>query len=156
MQNLNRRYLLITSGLAAISVGCDRSIVETASTTLDASVDQMPTPDVKNAKLALGGYAIVAIFAGKRLVMLPHPAVRILGATLIATSFGARLLVTYLDEELEERSIQEELAEQERSKIEADGYVEYETADGKRGKTYIPEVVYDTTQTPDGQLGDTK
>ena len=67
---------------------------------------------------------------GKRLVQLPHPAVRILGVALLTSGAATYLVIEYLSVELNKRSVREALAEEERVTIESALAVEFVTENG--------------------------
>ena len=115
--NIRRRELLaaLTTGVLCVP-GCSGDSVTTAVT--DA-VEEIPTETLENAHVGLRGFQLVAFMVGKRVVRLPHPAIRILGVALVSTALVSLLAIEYLDDELKRRQIREELSEEERSSLEA-------------------------------------
>ncbi len=107
--------------------GCSGEPVSTAVTDV---VEEVPTETLESFHVGLRGFQLVAFMVGKRVVRLPHPAVRILGAALVSTALVSLLAIEYLDDELKRRQIREELSEDERSSIEAQLTVVFRTENG--------------------------
>lgn len=127
VMNIRRREaLVVLTGLVCVS-GCGGNSVSTAVT--DA-VEKVPTETLESVHVGLRGFQLVAFIVGKRVVRLPHPAVRILGVALVSTALVSLLAIEYLDDELKRRQIREELSEQERSSIEAKLAVVFKTENG--------------------------
>lgn len=127
VMNIRRREaLVVLTGVLCVP-GCNRNPVSTAVT--DA-VQEIPTETLESVHVGLRGFQLVAFIVGKRVVRLPHPAVRILGVALVSTALVSLLAIEYLDDELKRRQIREELSEQERSSIEAQLAVVFTTENG--------------------------
>lgn len=129
MNKMQRRDAIIAmaaSSLAVSSVsstGCSSELV-------DQRVAEMPTETLAESQIALRGFQIVAFMVGKRLVTLPHPAVRVLGVALLTSGAVTFLVVEYLDIELKKRRVREAIDEQERIAIESELAVEFQTENG--------------------------
>ncbi|MGI9470358.1 MAG: hypothetical protein ACR2NZ_02420 [Rubripirellula sp.] len=128
MNKLRRReaMFLMAGGTVAIA-GCGTSSV---SETVSQTVAEASTESLQNTRIGLRGFQIVAFTVGKRVVQLPHPAIRILGIALVSTATVTFLAIEYLDEELSKRRIREELTQQERSEIESGLAVAFKTENG--------------------------
>ena len=125
--NIRRREaLVVLTGVLCVP-GCNRNPVSTAVT--DA-VQEIPTETLESVHVGLRGFQLVAFIVGKRVVRLPHPAVRILGVALVSTALVSLLAIEYLDDELKRRQIREDLSEEERSSIEAQLAVVFTTENG--------------------------
>lgn len=118
--------MIVLTGVLCTS-GCSGDPVGTAVT--DA-VEEVPTDALERVHVGLRGFQLVAFMVGKRVVRLPHPAVRILGVALVSTALVSLLAIEYLDDELKRRQIREELSEEERSSIEAQLAVVFKTENG--------------------------
>ena len=102
----------------------------TASSAVADAVEEVPTETIQSVQVSLRGFQLVAFMVGKRVVRLPHPAVRILGIVLVSTALVSQLAIEYLDDELKRREIREELSEEERASIEAQLAVVFTTENG--------------------------
>ena len=138
MSKLPRRDAILVIAASAITVGgCDLS-------GLDEQVAELPTPTLENAGVSLKGFQLVAFTVGRRLVQLPHPAVRILGVALLTSGAATILVVRYLDIELRKRSIREALEENERAAIESELAVEFTTENGYTEKVALGPNEYES------------
>ncbi len=124
MSKLQRRDAMIAIAASTLSVGgC-------GSDAVDDAVADLSTPTLENARVGLRGFQIVAFMAGRRMVVLPNPAVRILGVALLTSGAVTYLVIEYLSVELNKRSVREALEEQERAEIESALAVEFVTENG--------------------------
>ncbi len=121
-----REALVVLTGMLCVP-GCSGDSVSTA---VSDAVEDVPTETLKSVHVGLRGFQLVAFMVGKRVVRLPHPAVRILGVALVSTALVSLLAIEYLDDELKRRQIREELSEDERSSIEAQLAVVFTTENG--------------------------
>ena len=128
MNTLHRReaLLLIASGATTVA-GCNTSRV---SETVSQAVAEASAESLENSRIGLKGFQIIAFAVGKRIIQLPHPAIRILGVALISTATATFLAIEYLDDELNRRRTREALSQQERSTIESDLAVKFMTQNG--------------------------
>ena len=125
--NIRRREaLVVLTGMLCVP-GCSGDPVSTAVT---GAVEDIPTETLESVHVGLRGFQLVALMVGKRVVRLPHPAVRILGVALVSTALVSLLAIEYLDDELKRRQVREELTEDERSSIEAQLAVVFTTENG--------------------------
>ncbi|MEP3479266.1 MAG: hypothetical protein ABJZ55_08470 [Fuerstiella sp.] len=144
--SLNRRHwfgcaaavVLTTTGCDKLSEGT-RQVDEAVQSTVQAA----STTTLRNAKLALRGYEIVSFFVAKRVATLPVPAARIVAATLVVSSVGAKVVIDYIDEELIVRRYSEKLAQEEQTAIEVDGFVKFKTSSGKEENVYLAPTEYE-------------
>ncbi|MAI35629.1 MAG: hypothetical protein L7W43_11875 [Rubripirellula sp.] len=125
--NIRRREALVVLAGVLCVPGCSDNPVSNAVT--DA-VEEIPTETIESLHVGLRGFQLVAFLVGKRVVRLPHPAIRILGVALVSTALVSLLAIEYLDDELKRRQIREELSEQERASIEALLAVVFTTENG--------------------------
>ena len=149
----NRRQLLLigSATVAATTVGCGSSattkpiveVVDDVATEVQDAVSEADTRDLKRYKLALRGYQIVSFSIASRVVFLPYPGMRIVSVAIVATSVAAKLAVEYIDDELIQRKIEEAISDSERSAVESDGYVEFETESGLTEQTQLAPTLYD-------------
>ena len=124
MSKLQRRQAILAMAASATTLcGC-------GSDSVDDAVADLSTPTLENARVGLRGFQIVAFMVGKRLVQLPHPAVRILGVALLTSGAATYLVIEYLSVELNKRSVREALEEQELAAIESALAVEFVTENG--------------------------
>ena len=121
-----REALVVLTGMLCVP-GCSGDSVSTA---VSGAVEDVPTETLKSVHVGLRGFQLVAFMVGKRVVRLPHPAVRILGVALVSTALVSLLAIEYLDDELKRRQIREELSDQERSSIESQLAVVFTTENG--------------------------
>ena len=129
--NIQRREaLVLLAGTAFCAPGCSGDPVGTASSAVADAVEEVPTETIQSVQVSLRGFQLVAFLVGKRVVRLPHPAVRILGIALVSTALVSQLAIEYLDDELKRREILEELSEEERASIEARLAVVFTTENG--------------------------
>jgi hypothetical protein len=129
--NIQRREaLVLLAGTAFCAPGCSGDPVETASSAVADAVEEVSTETIQSVQVSLRGFQLVAFMVGKRVVRLPHPAVRILGIALVSTALVSQLAIEYLDDELKRREIREELSEEERASIEARLAVVFTTENG--------------------------
>ena len=119
----NRRVFLASSIAAVTVAGCERDV-------LQETVAEAPTESLETARVSLRGFQIVAFTVGRRVVMMPTPAVRILGVVLLISGAATFLIVEYLDTELRRRTTREELSASERASIESDQSVAFKTDNG--------------------------
>lgn len=125
--NIQRREaLVVLTGMLCVP-GCNGDPVSTA---VSGAVEEVPTETLESVHVGLRGFQLVAFLVGKRVVRLPHPAVRILGVALVSTALVSLVAIEYLDDELKRRQIREELSEDERSSIEAQLAVVFTTENG--------------------------
>ena len=125
--NIQRREaFVVLTGMLCVP-GCSGDPVTNAVTDV---VEGVPTETLESVHVGLRGFQLVAFMVGKRVVRLPHPAVRILGVALVSTALVSLLAIEYLDDELRRRQIREELSEDERSSIEAQLAVVFTTENG--------------------------
>lgn len=125
--NIRRREaLIVLAGMLCVP-GCSGDPVSTAVT---EAVEDIPTETLESVHVGLRGFQLVTLMVGKRVVRLPHPAVRILGVALVSMALLSLLAIEYLDDELKRRQIREELSEGERSSIEAQLAVVFTTENG--------------------------
>lgn len=143
MNKMRRReaILWMTGGAAAIA-GCTPSDV---SETVSQTVAEASTESLESTRIGLRGFQIVAFTVGKRVVQLPHPAVRILGIALVSTATVAFLAIEYLDDELSKRRIREELSQQERASIESALSVTFTTENGFEEQVALGPNQYEST-----------
>lgn len=124
MDKMQRRQALLAMISApVVASGCSRDEIAEATA-------EIPTEVLDNTRIGLRGFQIVAFSVGQRVVLLPHPAVRILGVALLVSGVATFLVVEYLDVELKRRSVREELSDDERIAIESDLAIEFETENG--------------------------
>lgn len=124
MDKLQRRQaLLVMISAPAIASGCSREEISEATSEVSDEV-------LENTRVGLRGFQIIAFSVGQRVVLLPPPAVRILGVALLVSGVATLLVVEYLDVELKRRMVREELSDQERIAIESDLAVEFQTENG--------------------------
>lgn len=124
MTGIQRRdaMLLIAASTATVA-GCNSRAIEN-------TVAATETDTLQSTRVGLRGFQLVAFTVGKRLVQLPHPAVRILGIALVTSGVATFLAIEYLDVELKKRSVREALDEYERSEVEAALAVTFQTENG--------------------------
>ena len=129
MTTIERRDALLWMAAAGsgLAVGCG---TDGLGQKLDQRIAETPTDTLEHTRLALRGFQIVAFAVGKRIVHLPHPAVRVLGVTLLTSGAITFLVVEYLDVELRRRSHQEELDDGGRSLLESAMAVKFLTDNG--------------------------
>ena len=78
--NIQRREaLVVLTGMLYVP-GCSGDRVTDAVTDV---VEEVPTETLESVHVGLRGFQLVAFMVGKRVVRLPHPAVRILGVALV-------------------------------------------------------------------------
>lgn len=137
MTGIHRRdaILLIATSSATLT-GCKARVI-------DETVAATETDVLQSTKVGLRGFQLVAFTVGKRLVQLPHPAIRILGVVLVSSGVATFLAIEYLDDELKKRSIREELDERERTEVEAALAVEFETENGFKESVVLGPNQYD-------------
>ena len=125
MTRIQRREAIaaLAASTLAVAAGCDSGRIEEA-------IDNTPTETLENTRLSLRGFQIVAFTVGRRVVHLPHPAVRILGVALLTSGVATFLIVEYLDVELKRRSLREALEQDERARLESNLAVEFATENG--------------------------
>jgi hypothetical protein len=124
--------------------GCDGDPV--ARVVTDA-VEDVPTDTLENVQVSLRGFQLVAFLVGKRVVRLPHPAVRILGIAIVSTALVSQIAIEYLDDELKRRRFREELSEEERAAIEAELAVTFTTENGLDEQVQLGPNQYELGQT---------
>jgi len=125
--NIQRREaFVVLTGMLCVP-GCTGDPVSTA---VSDAVEEVPTETLESVHVGLRGFQLVAFMVGKRVVRLPHPAVRILGVALVSTALVSLVAIEYLDDELKRRQVREELTEDERSSIEAQLAVVFTTENG--------------------------
>ncbi len=146
-----RHFLACVSTSLAVTAGCSQELSSTSPSPsssqpagqLDESlIDTVEPETLQRTKLALRGYEIVSMKVGSRLVFLSNPALRILGVVLISSSVAAKLAVDYIDDELIRRRIEEEVSTSERSAIESQHAVEFQTGSGTIENVYLGPTQY--------------
>ncbi len=136
-----RRFIVAMAGTSLAANGCGESPTEVVKTA--------PTPVVQGTKIALRGYQIVAMYVGEKLVRLPHTAVRVLGVCLVISSFGAELVVDYLDDELQQRQFREVLTEEQKITIEGKRSVKLVLENGQQESVPLGDNQYSKSQKKD-------
>ena len=111
------------------------------------AVEDVPTDTLENVQVSLRGFQLVAFLVGKRVVRLPHPAVRILGIAIVSTALVSQIAIEYLDDELKRRRFREELSEEERAAIEAELAVTFTTENGLDEQVQLGPNQYELGQT---------
>ena len=94
------------------------------------AVEELPTDTIERVQVSLRGFQLIAFMVGKRVVRLPHPAVRILGVAIVSSALISQLAIEYLDDELVRRETREQLTGDERSRIESQLAVVFKTLNG--------------------------
>ena len=92
-----------------------------ASERVSDAVEELPTDTIERVQVSLRGFQLIAFMVGKRVVRLPHPAVRILGVAIVSSALISQLAIEYLDDELVRRETREQLTGDERARIESQG-----------------------------------
>ncbi len=129
MRRMNRRNMIVSAaaiGLPA-AAGCQS---ETVSDVISDAAANVETETIEEGLVALKGFEIVAWEVGKRVIFLPHPAIRIIGVTLIISAGAAKLAIEYLDVELNRRKVEETLSGDEVVQIESDQSVTFQLENG--------------------------
>ncbi|MCC9641122.1 hypothetical protein LOC71_02475 [Rhodopirellula sp. JC740] len=146
-----RQFLSLSAVAAAASVaGCDKgqmtapvaATVDQVNAELERKVEETSTDQLENYRVALRGYEIVSGMIGPRVFFLPYPGMRILSVLIVATTVSAKLVVKYIDTELIQRQLEEDLKKEERTRIEADGYVAFKTESGVEERTFLAPTQY--------------
>lgn len=143
---IQRRDALVILGGACCLPGCSGDPVSTASSAVADAVEDVSTQRLESIQVSLRGFQLVAFLIGKRVVRLPHPAVRILGVALVSTALVSQLAIEYLDDELKRRQIREELSEAERASIEARLAVVFTTENGLEENVQLGPNRYESEQ----------
>ncbi|MDE0866140.1 MAG: hypothetical protein OSA98_20315 [Rubripirellula sp.] len=144
MRFQRRETLLMMLAGSCCLPGCDGDPV--ARVVTDA-VEDVPTDTLENVQVSLRGFQLVAFLVGKRVVRLPHPAVRILGIAIVSTALVSQIAIEYLDDELKRRRFREELSEEERAAIEAELAVTFTTENGLDEQVQLGPNQYELGQT---------
>lgn len=124
MNRIQRRQAILAIAATSIAAGgCERQKI-------DQTIAETSTETLENTRVGLRGFQIIAFTVGRRIVYLPHPAVRILGVALVTSGVVTFLLIEYLDVELKRRSMREALAQREIALIESQVAVNFTTENG--------------------------
>ena len=128
MYRTNRRTLLLSAAAASLPVaGCHSEAVSDA---VAEAVEDIPAERIEEGIVALRGFEIVAWEVGKRVVFLPHPAIRIIGVSLLVSAGVAKLLIEYLDVELVRQKHEEDLQNEEVVELESQQSVTFKLENG--------------------------
>lgn len=131
MNTLQRRQALVALIATPIAVaGCRQNDFEQIA-------DELSTDTLQNARVGLRGFQLVSFMVGQRIILLPAPGVRILGAALLVSGIATFLVVEYLDIELKRRTIREELSDDERMGLESSLALELQTENGLTEKVAL-------------------
>ena len=147
MSQINRRNLLLSSLALSLPVaaGCSSESVHDA-------VEELGTPTIETASVALRGYAIVACLIGPRVFALPAPGVRVLGVFLIVTSVATKLAIEYLDVELKKRYVSEALSEKELALVERELSIAFQLENGETETQPLGPNQYDEPAPQEGTV----
>ena len=130
MEMQRRELLMMLAGTGCLVSGCNGDPIEMASERVSDAVEELPTDTIERVQVSLRGFQLIAFMVGKRVVRLPHPAVRILGVAIVSSALISQLAIEYLDDELVRRETREQLTGDERSRIESQLAVVFKTQNG--------------------------
>ena len=130
MEMQRRELLMMLAGTGCLVSGCNGDPIEMTSERVSDAVEELPTDTIERVQVSLRGFQLIAFMVGKRVVRLPHPAVRILGIAIVSSALISQLAIEYLDDELVRRETREQLTGDERSRIESQLAVVFTTQNG--------------------------
>ena len=137
MRYTRRNFAYVAAGcVAATAGGCGSP---------EAVVKAIPESQLQTVKLVLKGYQIVSLLIGQRVVMMPHPAMRILSVVINVSSSVAKMAVDYISEELMIRRLEEKLTAEERSSVEGAHFVKFTCETGLEQLVYLAPTQYSSS-----------
>ena len=146
MNRSNRRVFIVSAAAASLplATGCGSgSVDDGVSATVSEVFDEIDTETLEEGMVALRGFEIVAWEVGKRVIWLPVPAIRIIGLSLVVSAGVTKLVIHYLDVELQRRQSEEILTSDEVVELESTQQVSFQLDNGGTEAVVLGPNVYE-------------